>query len=355
MATEGIGLPAPTLPAVLASFDDTIAQLSVLAGLGGGVGHADRRGDVETVVGAELNTIANTQQALELKYSKMLGDRTILKQSGGGAALAALERDMGQVAGELKHNAQVLSVNLRANPGTAENLLKLQRELRALRDLMQEAREEMRGVGTFKTLVDAVATFAENKEGFVQLVARDEQDRETIKLLKFQCREVRELMERSIKEKDAQIRQLKDHLQETKTASSAEVKYVKKETSMKFVMAQKELQGKAKMLSAEAAELQREIDEENKVNAEVELYLRTNYKALTEKLDHWMTKYEKDNEDSQRRLDTLKADRARDLFRLQELNEKYAELEKVVTEDRGVKEKQARLAKQVRLHVYGWV
>ncbi len=396
MATEDVGgahtnstgtvnpprIPFAHVPAVLAAFDDAVGQLSILAGIGGsssnssnshhnttnsnnsnsntaaavakstsnarGGGGGGGGGDVETVVGTQLDSMAATQQGLELKYTRLMGERTALKQQGGGGpALAALEQDMGVVAGELKHNARVLSVNLRQHPGTAENLLKLQRELHSLRDLICEAQTELRTACTYETLVGAVATFAKNKEGFAELVATDERDRETIKLLRAQMRGVREGMEKSTKEKDAVIRQLKDQLGEVKTASAAEVRYMKKETAMRFVMAQKDLQGKSKALSSEAAELQREIEEENTVNTQVEDYLRNNYKVLTDKLDYWMTKYERDNEDAQRRLDTLKSDRARDLFRLQELTEKYGEFERVVHEDRAVKDKQLRLAKQV--------
>ena len=74
--------------------------------------------------------IAGKQQTLELQYGKLAGERATLRQKGGGQTLANVERDMQTLAGELKHSAQVLSVNLQQHPGAAENLLKLQGELR---------------------------------------------------------------------------------------------------------------------------------------------------------------------------------------------------------------------------------
>lgn len=342
------GLEGAHIPSVCAAVSDCVMQLGILGGLA-----PERRGDVETVVGSELKHMATQQQSMELQYGQLAATRAVLRQGKGtvGSNLESVEKEMTQLAGELKHTAHVLTVNLRQNPGAAENLLKLQAELTVLRGVMEAGVCEMDERGTFKTLVDAVVAAARDKEAFTQLVARDEEGRAALKALRAQSQEVQESQERTVKEKDLLVRQLKDQLQELRTQSSSEIKYMKKETAMKLAIAQKGLNSKSKALSNEAAELQRLIEEENKVNLEVEEFLRTNYKTLTEKLDFWMNKSEKDNEDAQRRLDGLKADRSRDLLRLQELTEKYNEFERVVEDDRIRKEKQARAAQQAVLEL----
>ena len=50
-----------------------------------------------------------------------------------------------------------------------------------------------------------------------------------------------------MKEKDALVRQLKDQLQELRTQTTAEVKYLKKETAMKLAIAQKDMGAKSKV------------------------------------------------------------------------------------------------------------
>ena len=121
--------------------------------------------------------MAERQQTMELEYGKLAGQRAQLRQGGPGttrAHLQGVEQEMVSLAGDLKHNAQVLAVNLRSNPGAAENLLKLQSELKALRDTLAASTTEVEERGTFKGLVDTVADAAHEKEAFAQLVAQDE-------------------------------------------------------------------------------------------------------------------------------------------------------------------------------------
>merc|ERR1712226_931304 len=67
---------------------------------------------------------------------------------------------------------------------------------------------------------------------------------------------------------------------------------------------------------------------------------------LQKMVEHWMEKYEKDVEAKQKELDILKASKAKDLERLQELTKLYTEYEQVVVEDRIEKEKARRKAEQ---------
>lgn len=55
------------------------------------------------------------------------------------------------------------------------------------------------------------------------------------------------------------------------------------------------------------------------MNAEIESYLRTHQSDLESKVEYWMEKYDKDVEAKQHELDVLKASKAKDLERLQEL------------------------------------
>ena len=83
-----------------------------------------------------------------------------------------------------------------------------------------------------------------------------------------------------------------------------------------------------------ADELKQRMDQEVMVNTELEAYLKETHKKLSARvcfsdfilcftlhsgtqLDEWMNKYELDIDEKQRELDNLKADRARDLSRLQ--------------------------------------
>ena len=63
----------------------------------------------------------------------------------------------------------------------------------------------------------------------------------------------------------------------------------------------------------------KKIDEEIRVNTEIEQYLKTHQQELEEKVEYWMEKYDKDVEAKTHELEVLKASKANDLARLQEL------------------------------------
>ncbi|XP_038843597.1 dynein regulatory complex protein 9-like, partial [Salvelinus namaycush] len=60
--------------------------------------------------------------------------------------------------------------------------------------------------------------------------------------------------------------------------------------------------------------------------------------SLDEKLEVWMERYERDMEDKQQELNSLRNKKANNLSQLQELAKKYRDIEQVVIEDRMEKE-----------------
>merc|ERR1719309_553486 len=101
-----------------------------------------------------------------------------------------------------------------------------------------------------------------------------------------------------------------------------------------------------KQLKDEIELIKKKIDEEIRVNQEIEQYLKAHQTELEEKVDYWMEKYDKDVDQKTHQLEVLKASKANDLARLQELTKLYAEYEQVVVEDRIEKEKIRRLQEQ---------
>ena len=65
--------------------------------------------------------------------------------------------------------------------------------------------------------------------------------------------------------------------------------------------------------------LRNKIDEETRVNTEIESYLRNHQSDLEQKVEYWMEKYDKDVEAKQHELDVLIASKAKDLEKLQDL------------------------------------
>ena len=139
-----------------------------------------------------------------------------------------------------------------------------------------------------------------------------------------------------------------------------EGKYIKKRAEVSVAQTQKRCNMAEKEMREEIDQLRQKIDEETRVNAEIESFLRAHQMDLEQKVEVWMEKYDKDVESKQHELDVLKASQAKDLIRLQELTKLYAEYEQVVVEDRIEKEKARRKAEQEAeelksaIHLQSW-
>merc|ERR1712243_526058 len=104
--------------------------------------------------------------------------------------------------------------------------------------------------------------------------------------------------------------------------------------------------GSEKQLRDEIELIKKKIDEEIRVNQEIEQYLKTHQAELEEKVDYWMEKYDTDVDEKTHQLDVLKGSKADDLAKLHELTKLYADYEQVVVKDRIEKEKIRRLQEQ---------
>merc|ERR1711976_342171 len=158
--------------------------------------------------------------------------------------------------------------------------------------------------------------------------------------------DIRKEKEVEIQQRNEMIAHLKDQLQEMKAKTNMEGKYIKKCAEVSVAQTQKRCNIGEKECRDDIGSLKDKVDEENRVNAEIESYLRAHTERLQKMVEHWMEKYEKDVEAKQKELDILKASKAKDLERLQELTKLYTEYEQVVVEDRIEKEKARRKAEQ---------
>eukprot|EP00911_Craspedida_sp_UC1_P001928 UC1_evm1s1483 len=126
-AMRAVRLGEGVSPSVTAVLEDCIHQLAVLsaAGLAGAKGSAG----LETVVGDEIADIVETQRELEREYDALLAKRQELqRQAGAGPELADNDEALKDVATKLKRSTATLVKNLRLNPGTSENALKMEEE-----------------------------------------------------------------------------------------------------------------------------------------------------------------------------------------------------------------------------------
>lgn len=104
-----------------------------------------------------------------------------------------------------------------------------------------------------------------------------------------------------------------------KAKTNMEGKYIKKCADVAVAQTMKRCNLSEKDLRDEIDSLREEIDQEMRVNAETESWLRTHQTELEQQVDYWMEKYEKDVEKLQHELDVLKTSKSKDLQKLQDL------------------------------------
>lgn len=329
---------------IAAVLEDCVDQLAIL-------GHImppslEGRQDAAQIVDDELGQILQDQRDLESRYEALVNHRDDPNSNNKGLLKVPEDLQPHSVAKSLRESTNALNRSFKQNPLTNDSLSKIQADRKFLQDVMEETLEEIVTHKSFDSLVRAVNTEKEKKASLQQTILKEEESRKLVKTLQRQLLEVRKEKESEIQQRNEMIAHLKDQLQEMKAKTSMEGKYIKKDAEVRVSCTQKKCQQAENSLKEDLETLRYKIDEEARVNSEIETYLRQNHQILEDKVEYWMDKYDRDVEQKQHELDVLKASKANDLAKLQELTQKYSEYEKVVIEDRVAKEQARRKAEQ---------
>ncbi|KAM4771320.1 dynein regulatory complex protein 9-like isoform 2-T2 [Rhinophrynus dorsalis] len=287
-------LPVMDVLRMCTVLEDSLDQLSILGYIMPVSYHG--RSDI---VGNEIDEILKTQRQLEGRYEELMQTRLDIQLTSPPLSnkLLELNKQVQETSGKLKLRNEQFTRAVRQSPLTSDNLRKVQADRQFAADVITNMLAELETSGSFQSLQQAVAREKERKTNFYNTIVREEEGRRKIKSLQKQLQDVR-------KEKEVEIQNVK----------------VK-------------------------------MDEEIRVHVEIENFLRQHQQELEEKLEYWMEKYDKDTEEKQAELNSLKASRANDLILFQELALQYKEYEKVIIEDRLEKEKLLKQKKQEKLEL----
>lgn len=327
--------------------EDTIDQLCILGKI---MPHTfEGRPDANEMVGDEIGKIIDSQKQLETKYEDLILKRAELRAGGSKKDAGKLQdndNDIDNVVGGIRHANQTFSKSLKQSPLTSDNLVKMQDDRQFLTEVLSATLNEINSDRTFMALMNSVTLERRKKEELQNTILKEEEGRKKIKSLQKQIQNVRVEREEEIQQRNQMIAHLKDQLQEMKAKTSMEGKYIQKDAEVAVGQTQKRCMLSEKDLKEEIELSKKKIDEEIRVNTEIEQYLKTHQQELEEKVEYWMEKYDKDVEAKTHELEVLKASKANDLARLQELTKLYEEYEKTVVEDRIEKEKERRKREQ---------
>ncbi|XP_024610537.1 IQ domain-containing protein G [Neophocaena asiaeorientalis asiaeorientalis] len=232
-----------------------------------------------------------------------------------------------------------------------ETLKKIQIDRQFFSDVITETMQELQDSGTFTSLLKALGKERENKIHFYNIIAREKNGRKKIKSLQKQLLNVKRERQAEVQSRHEYIAHLKDQLQEMKAKTNMENRYMKRNAELQISQTQKKCSKTEELLLEEIEKLRLKTEEENRIHAEIEIFLRKEQQKLEEKLEFWMEKFDKDTEMKQNELNALKAAKASDLAHLQELAKTIREYEQVIIEDRIEKEKTRKKIEQDHLEL----
>lgn len=190
-----------------------------------------------------------------------------------------------------------------------------------------------------------------NKSEFQSIIKREQESRLAIKDLQKSLVDIKIEKEVEIQKRNELIAHLKDRLQELKAKTNMEAKYVKKSTDNSVAQTKKKCDLSEIELKQQIENVQEQIDEENRCNAELEAYLKGAISKMKQLTEHWTEKSEKETVQKQIDLDKLKANRAKDLERYQSLAKTFSEYEKVAVADRLEKDQEKKRLEQERFEL----
>lgn len=326
--------------------EDCVDQLSILGRIMP-VSY-EERSDKQEIVEEEISQLVDSQKQLESRFDEVMDKKQDLQGNARSTMdkRAEAHREAQNIGKDIRNSTHVFARTVKQNPLTSDNLQKVQADRAFLERVLYGTLIELSNNGGFQTLIDAVRNEKEKKSRLQYTIQKEEEGRKRVKSLTKQLVEVKKEKEVEIQQRNEMIAHLKDQLQEMKAKTNMEGKYIKKIAEVTVAQTQKRCSISEKQIRLEIERVKDQIDEEARVNAEIESFLRTHTERLQKMVEHWMEKYDKDVEAKQKELDILKASKAKDLDRLQELTKLYSEYEQVVVEDRIEKEKARRKAEQ---------
>ncbi|XP_038843553.1 dynein regulatory complex protein 9-like [Salvelinus namaycush] len=269
----------------------------------------------------------------------------VLEQQKGAEqnlkAARQFERESGRLSDatrELHRSQKELNRTLEENPLSPDNLAKVQRDSQFVAHVIADVLAELQEKGTFHSLLFAVGEEKRRKANLQDIIIREEGSQQRIKALQRQLLDIRKEKTLELQRREEMTAHLKDQLQGMKAKTGLERKYVKSSAELLVYQGQKINTHSEKQLEDEIRLQQKRLEEERRVHMETETFLKEHQTSLGEKLEVWMERYERDMEDKQQELNSLRNNKANNLSQLQELAKKYRDIEQVVIEDRMEKE-----------------
>jgi len=188
----------------------------------------EQAAELSRSVGDEISRVIHEQRQLEQRFEVLISQRGILKAMPNKTKYKENQKELHEVANQLRQSTKLLCRNLKENPNVAGNMLKIQTERMQLQTLLSTCVVELEDC-SYETLVKKVEEEEAREKLIAQTIERERAATQAVKLLKVQLKEEKTAHDEEMADKKKILTVLKDELKELKYKTSTEQKYKEKE------------------------------------------------------------------------------------------------------------------------------
>ena len=320
--------------------EEALEKLSFLASITPDV--MAHRDELSQIVGDEITRIIQEQRGLELRYEELIAQRASLKALSNKAKYKENQELIKEVARALRESTKELCRNLKGNPNIAENLSKIQTERSNLQNLLSKTLRELRE-NSFSTLTTTVEEEKARNDMILEVIAKEKEVSASVKKLQEDLSSERHQHEAEVEERNEIISKLKEELQEVRTKSAIETKYLQKESRARLQSLNRIYYQSTSELDEQIWKVRKQLEIEVLANRESEEFLKRKVVSLQKDAGDWMQRYETDFEELEKEHEALNAQRTEDLVKLNDYTERYTK----EMEEKARREEEARIREEM--------
>mmetsp|Transcript_32387 Transcript_32387/g.44913 ORF Transcript_32387/g.44913 Transcript_32387/m.44913 type:complete len:397 (-) Transcript_32387:69-1259(-) len=307
----------------------------------------EQAAELSRSVGDEISNVIQEQRQLEQRFEVLISQRGILRAMPNKTKYKENQKELHDVANQLRTSMKVLCRNLKENPNVAGNMLKVQTERMQLSTLLSTCVVELEDCW-YDTLTKTVEDEEARERQVAQTIERERAATQAVKQLKVQLKEEKHAHDDDVMAKKELLSTLKDELKDVKATTSTTFKYQEKEFSAGSQCGRRVQSNHIQALEDEIERLRNLIDIEKQVHAASAEFLKKKQKSMQEEGLAWSAKLDSDVKTKEHEMATLVAEHNRDLMKLKEVKAKYqqafADREVRLDEDRKKQEAESAQA-----------
>ena len=177
----------------------------------------------------------------------------------------------------------------------------------------------------------------------LEVIAKEKEVSASVKKLQEDLSSERHQHEAEVEERNEIISKLKEELQEVRTKSAIETKYLQKESRARLQSLNRIYGQSTSELDEQIWKVRKQLEIEVLANRESEEFLKRKVVSLQKDAGDWMQRYETDFEELEKEHETLNAQRTEDLVKLNDYTERYTK----EMEEKARREEEARIREEM--------